>query len=164
MTRDFVSRTTARPPPCRDNRIISGFLPDSRRYPCGSGAGYRHKATRYLRIPTRDRSNGGVALPALVGVRTYVPNTSVFGGEGKPRRRRATPGCLRELRSLSVHGAEDVTRQPRSNARFAWAIDRCPEVSTETLLAPGPAVSRRPRPSAAAYSSRASQSRAAGVR
>jgi hypothetical protein len=28
---------------------------------------------------------------------------------GKPRRRRALPGCLRDLRSLSVYRAEDVT-------------------------------------------------------
>lgn len=28
---------------------------------------------------------------------------------GKPRRRRASSDCLRDLRSLSVNGAEDVT-------------------------------------------------------
>ena len=73
------------------------------------------------RIPTQnnqvlsnlswDRDNGGVALPAPRRcANPRVPNQppAVRGG-GKPRRRRATPGCLRELRSRSVHGGEDVT-------------------------------------------------------
>ena len=40
---------------------------------------------------------------ASVGIGTG-PTPSV----GKPRRRRATPDCLRELRSRSVHAGEDV--------------------------------------------------------
>ena len=68
-----------------------------------------------------DRSNGCVAQPPVHlfdrESGTFTPRdqagswTSKYptARDGKPRRRRAKPGCLRDLRSLSVHGAEDVT-------------------------------------------------------
>ena len=56
--------------PCRDNRTISGFLPDSCRYPLRERRRIPTQKNKVPPNPPRDRSNGGVALPALVGVRT----------------------------------------------------------------------------------------------
>jgi hypothetical protein len=46
---------------------------------------------------------------------------------GKPRRRRATPDCLRDLRSRSVHGEEEVTRLPDVEADMGTSEAECLE-------------------------------------
>ena len=79
------------PPPCRDNRTISGF---HRRFEAGTPCRRRTMGagTKVLPNPSRDRDNGGVALPAH---RRYAnprfPTQPPHGG-GKPRRSRRG-GC-----------------------------------------------------------------------
>ena len=82
MTRDFVFRTRH---DCPHVGTIGQFRDSCLTLagtPCGRGAGYRRKTTKYLRIPPRDRSNGDVALPALVGVRTRGSQTSRHAAVG----------------------------------------------------------------------------------
>ena len=79
------------PPPCWDNRTISGF---HRRVEVGTPCRQRTMGagTKVLPNPSRDRDNGGVALPAHRQCADPRFPTQPPHGGGKPRRSRRG-GC-----------------------------------------------------------------------
>ena len=99
-----------RPPPCRDNLGIPTRL--SRGIPCKIG---EDTDTKQRGISESYHGIGVTGVWHTLRSSVYkqkFPTLRPFGGEGKPRRRRATPDCQRA--SLSPFTPRRMSRAPSS--------------------------------------------------